>query len=117
MIQLIVANGFTAVGLAFGIRMTSAATGDRSTRMALLVGFAGVADPFGNDAHPAQCLRTEAGEADRHQHRIPVRIVSRDVAGDRPLVMPALIEGGRRWPARMATSAKSRESAAQSWDP
>lgn len=40
MIQLLVANGLTAVGLAFGVRIASAATGDHSARMALLVGFA-----------------------------------------------------------------------------
>src|SRR5262249_61514355 len=59
-------------------------------------------DLLGNDAHPAQCLRAKAGEADRHQHRLPTRIVSCDVAGDRAAVAPAPIEGGQQPPARMA---------------
>lgn len=40
MIQLFVANGVTAIGLAFGIGSAAAATGHDSVWMALLVGFA-----------------------------------------------------------------------------
>jgi hypothetical protein len=40
MTQLLVANCATAVGLAAGIAITSAATGDDSVGLALLVGFA-----------------------------------------------------------------------------
>jgi len=40
MIQLLVANGVTAIGLAFGIGIAAAATGNHSVWMALLVGFA-----------------------------------------------------------------------------
>ena len=39
MIQLLVANGLTAIGLAFGIGIAAAATGGGSVWMALLVGF------------------------------------------------------------------------------
>src|SRR5262249_16003915 len=63
--------------------------------------FRRVADLLGNDAHPAQCLRAKAGEADRHQHRLPTRIVSCDVAGDRAAVAPAPLEGGEQRPATM----------------
>ena len=40
MIQLLIANGVTAIGLAFGIGIAAAATGEDSVWMALLVGFA-----------------------------------------------------------------------------
>src|SRR5262245_22119924 len=40
MIQLLSANSVTAIGLAFGIKIAAAATGDASVWMALLVGFA-----------------------------------------------------------------------------
>lgn len=40
MIQLLIANGLTALGLAFAIRITASATGNRSVPMALLVGLA-----------------------------------------------------------------------------
>src|SRR5262249_40492302 len=40
MIQLLVANGVTAIGLAFGIGIAAAAAGNDSVWMALLVGFA-----------------------------------------------------------------------------
>ena len=40
MIQLLIANSVTAIGLAFGIKIAAAATGDASVWMALLVGFA-----------------------------------------------------------------------------
>jgi hypothetical protein len=40
MIQLLIANGVTVIGLAFGIGIAEAATGGGSVWMALLVGFA-----------------------------------------------------------------------------
>jgi hypothetical protein len=41
LIQLLIANGATAIGLALGIAITAGASGDDSVRMAMLVGFAG----------------------------------------------------------------------------